>query len=114
MPDDTAGVPVLEVMQLRKQFALSRGWFRAAQSIRAVDGVSFSIGRGETLALVGESGCGKSTTARLVLRLLEPTAGTIRFRERDVTRLAGEELRGVRRGMNIVFQDPFSSTVMRG
>jgi oligopeptide transport system ATP-binding protein len=102
--------PLLAVEGLSKHFPARTTLFgRATGVMRAVDAVSFSIGRGETLALVGESGCGKSTTARLVLRLLEPTAGRIRFRERDVTRLAGEELRGVRRGMNIVFQDPFSS-----
>jgi oligopeptide/dipeptide ABC transporter ATP-binding protein len=78
-------------------------------TVRAVDGVSFTLDRGETLALVGESGCGKSTTARLVLRLIEPSAGTLRFEGRDITGISGASLRAMRRRMQIVFQDPYAS-----
>jgi oligopeptide transport system ATP-binding protein len=82
---------------------------RSTATVRAVDGIAFSINRGETLALVGESGCGKSTTARLVLRLIEPTTGTIRFDGSEIQNLQGEPLRALRRRMQIVFQDPFAS-----
>ncbi len=95
--------PILETIGLAKHFRTRSGL------VRAVDGVSFSLARGETMALVGESGCGKSTTARLVLRLIEPTAGTVRFDGQDITALPGGELRRLRRRMQIVFQDPFAS-----
>ena len=94
---------LLEATDLKKHFRTRSGL------VRAVDGVSFSLGRGETLALVGESGCGKSTTARLVLRLIEPTAGSVRFEGQEITALPGAELRRLRRRMQIVFQDPFAS-----
>ncbi len=102
---------LLEVENLAKHYEVKRGLLfgRHVGSVRAVDGVSFSLGHGETLALVGESGCGKSTTARLVLRLIEPTAGTVRFEGTDITQMRGEPMRKLRRRMQIVFQDPFAS-----
>ena len=103
--------PLLEVDGLAKLYPIRRGlvFSRETGAVRAVDGISFSLGRGETLALVGESGCGKSTTARLVLRLIEPSAGTVRFEGEDITGLGGAALRKLRRRMQIVFQDPFAS-----
>ena len=104
------GRPLLEVERLVKHFPVGQGLLnRTAGTVRAVDGVSFAIGRGETLGLVGESGCGKSTTARLVLRLIEPTSGSIRFEGREITKLGRKELRKLRREMQIVFQDPYDS-----
>jgi oligopeptide transport system ATP-binding protein len=102
---------LLEVRELSKHFAVRRGLIFTGSSgvVRAVDGVSFALDRGETLALVGESGCGKSTTARLVLRLIEPSGGMVRFDGRDITNLKGAVLRRLRRRMQIVFQDPFAS-----
>ena len=94
---------LLAATDLKKHFRTRSGL------VRAVDGVSFTLAKGETLALVGESGCGKSTTARLVLRLIEPTGGTVAFEGRDITTIPGGELRRLRRRMQIVFQDPFAS-----
>ncbi len=101
----------MEVAGLAKHYPMRRGLLLALTvgNVRAVDGVSFQIFRGETLALVGESGCGKSTTARLVLRLIEPTAGSVRFEDADITALRGDAMRRLRRRMQIVFQDPFAS-----
>ena len=105
-----AETPVLEVAGLKKHFPVKKGLLsRTAGKVYAVDGVSFHIDRGETLGLVGESGCGKSTVGRTVLRLLDPTAGTIKLAGRDVTHLSKSELRPVRREMQIIFQDPYSS-----
>ena len=102
--------PVLEMKDLKKHFPVQKGLLRrTAGHVFAVDGVSFSIAPGETLGLVGESGCGKSTVGRTVLRLIEPTAGSITLDGEDITRLGKVELRPYRRRMQIIFQDPFSS-----
>jgi oligopeptide transport system ATP-binding protein len=94
---------LLEVRDLVKHFIIGRG------IVRAVDGVSFSIERGETLGLVGESGCGKTTTGRCILQLERPTSGTVRFEGRELTTLNQRELRAVRRKVQVIFQDPYSS-----
>ena len=102
--------PVLEVRNLKKHFPVKKGVLRrTVGQVYAVDDVTFSIGEGETLGLVGESGCGKSTVARTVMRLIEPTDGSIRLDGHDVTRLGKAEMRPYRRQMQIIFQDPFSS-----
>ena len=102
--------PLLEVTDLTKHYPLKRGLLgRNAGAVKAVDGVSFTIGDGETVALVGESGCGKSTVARTVMRLIEPTSGSIKLEGRDITRLGKAEMRPFRRQMQIVFQDPFAA-----
>jgi oligopeptide/dipeptide ABC transporter ATP-binding protein len=102
--------PVLEAIDLKKHFPVKKGILRrTAGYVYAVDGVTFSIGEGETLGMVGESGCGKSTVARTVMRLVEPTAGSIRLDGHDVTRLGKAEMRPYRRQMQMIFQDPFSS-----
>jgi oligopeptide/dipeptide ABC transporter ATP-binding protein len=102
--------PVLEVRDLKKHFPVRKGLLRGARgTVFAVDGVSFTIRAGETLGLVGESGCGKSTVGRTILRLIEPTAGSIRVSGSDITHLSKTELRPYRRQMQIIFQDPFSS-----
>jgi oligopeptide transport system ATP-binding protein len=102
---------LLEVEGLAKHYPVKKGVVlqKTVGAVRAVDGVSFHLDRGETLALVGESGCGKSTTARLVLRLIEPSAGRIRFDGQDVTEVDGGAMRLLRRRMQIVFQDPYAS-----
>jgi oligopeptide/dipeptide ABC transporter ATP-binding protein len=101
---------LLEVRNLKKYFPTGKGLIGAgSESVKAVDGVSFTIRRGETFGLVGESGCGKSTTGRCILRLIEPTAGEISFDGRDLAALGSDEMRRLRRDMQIIFQDPYSS-----
>ena len=102
--------PVLEAVDLKKHFPVKKGILRrTVGQVYAVDGVTFTIGEGETLGMVGERGCGKSTVARTVLRLVEPTSGSIKLDGHDVTRLGKAELRPYRRQMQMIFQDPFSS-----
>ncbi|MFZ4530517.1 MAG: ABC transporter ATP-binding protein [Alsobacter sp.] len=102
--------PLLSVRDLGKVFrSRGRGFLAPPVETRAVDGVNFAIGRGETLGLVGESGCGKTTTGRMVVRLLSPSAGSIRFDGQEISTLSGKALRALRRDLQIVFQDPMSS-----
>jgi ABC-type microcin C transport system duplicated ATPase subunit YejF len=102
--------PLLVVRDLETHFPIRRGLLRRqVGAVRAVDGVSFSVGRGRTLGLVGESGCGKTTVGRSVLRLVEPTAGAVHYAGRDVRGTQGADLRALRRRMQIVFQDPYGS-----
>src|SRR6202165_5848567 len=101
---------LLEVSDLKMHYPVRSGILRRrVGTVHAVDGVSFTLGVGETLGLVGESGCGKSTVARSILRLVEPTGGSIRLNGRDITHLGKAELRPNRRSMQIIFQDPFAS-----
>jgi oligopeptide transport system ATP-binding protein len=105
-----AGTPLVEVTDLVKHFPVRGGVLqRTIGLVQAVDGVSFEIRRGETLGLVGESGCGKTTVGRLLLRLIEPTSGTIRFDGQDITKVRGAALKPYRRRMQIIFQDPYAS-----
>jgi oligopeptide/dipeptide ABC transporter ATP-binding protein len=107
----SAPAPLMRVSGLVKHFPLARGVLvrRGAGAVRAVDGVSFDVLAGETLGLVGETGCGKSTTAKLMMRLLDATAGQISFEGQDITRLGGARLKAVRRQLQMIFQDPYSS-----
>ena len=112
--EEVAGVSennhLLEVADLKKHFPIKKGLFSRVQGyVRAVDGISFTIGRKETLGLVGESGCGKTTAGRTILRLLEPTSGDVRFQGRSVFAFDKAQQRQMRRNMQIVFQDPFGS-----
>ena len=102
---------LVEVRDLVKHFPITRGIViqRKVGAVQAVDGVSFDIEQGETLGIVGETGCGKSTTARLIMRLLAPSSGSIRFEGQDITDLKGARLKAVRREMQMIFQDPYSS-----
>ena len=105
-----SAVPLLRVEALRKHFSIKGGLLGREQArVHAVDGVSFSLQAGETLGVVWESGCGKSTTGRCILRLIEPSSGVVEYQGRDVIAMQGEELRRLRRDMQIIFQDPFAS-----
>ncbi len=105
------GEPIFEVRDLVKEFPIEGSYLvrRQLGAVHAVDGVSFDVLRGETFGIVGESGCGKSTTARLLLRLLDPTAGSVRFDGREIAGLSTSELKPLRREMQMIFQDPYSS-----
>ena len=106
-----SGEPLLEVTDLVKHFPIKEGLLinREVDRVRAVDGVSLTIARGETLGLVGESGSGKSTLCRTVLQLLEPTSGSVRFEGREIAGLSRRQMRPLRREMQMIFQDPFAS-----
>src|SRR2546423_7832922 len=113
-PQRRARVSLVEVENLVVRYPVPRGIVgtvarRPRRTVHAVDGVSFSLQPREILALVGESGCGKTTTAQTLLRLVEPEAGSIRFEGRDVTRLSSRELRPLRRRMQLIYQDPYES-----
>lgn len=105
-----ATTPLLTVRNLKKHFPVKKGLFgKTVGHVKAVDGISFYVNHGETLGIVGESGCGKSTTGRVLMRLLEPTAGDIQFDGKDLTSLSAEEMRKTRRDIQMVFQDPYAS-----
>ena len=110
LDEEAAARPLVEIRGLVKHFPIKGGILqRRVGTVQAVDGVDLVVQRGETVGLVGESGCGKTTVGRLLLRLIEPTAGTIVFDGRDITRIRGAELKPYRRRMQIVFQDPYAS-----
>ncbi|HEX2385319.1 MAG TPA: dipeptide/oligopeptide/nickel ABC transporter ATP-binding protein, partial [Candidatus Binatia bacterium] len=101
---------LLEIHNLKKYFPVGGGLFSSHKGeVRAVDGVDLTVEEGETLGIVGESGCGKSTLGRTILRLIEPTAGEVRFEGKDLLKLSSRELRAMRREMQIIFQDPYAS-----
>jgi oligopeptide/dipeptide ABC transporter ATP-binding protein len=110
-PPAPAGEPLLEVTDLRKHFPVTSGilFKRQVGAVKAVDGVSFSVRKGETLGLVGESGCGKTTTGRMIMHLLQPTSGKIVFEGHEITKMSQGQMRPLRRDIQMIFQDPYSS-----
>ncbi|HEU5104202.1 MAG TPA: ATP-binding cassette domain-containing protein [Solirubrobacterales bacterium] len=110
-PGTTGGAPLLEVTDLVKHFPIKRGILidREVDQVRAVDGISFRVERGETLGLVGESGSGKSTACRAVLQLIKPTAGSVKFEGEEISGLGRRQMRPLRRQMQMIFQDPYAS-----
>ena len=104
------GEPILKVRDLKVHFPIKKGFFgRVVDHVKAVDGISFDVYPGQTLGLVGESGCGKTTTGRAILRLVEPTSGTVEFQGKDLSTVSPAEFREIRRDLQIIFQDPYSS-----
>ena len=105
------GGPILQVQDVKKHFAVTEGllWSKIVGLVKAVDGISFSVPEGQTLAIVGESGCGKTTTAKVILRLETPTSGHVLVDGRDVHAIAGDDLKDYRTMVQAVFQDPWSS-----
>ena len=102
--------PILEVSHLKKYFDIKGGIFgKSVGEVKAVDDLSFSVNEGEILGIVGESGCGKSTAGKSILRLIEPTDGSVKFEGTDLTDLTSEEMRQLRKNMQIIFQDPYAS-----
>ncbi|MFS0557369.1 ABC transporter ATP-binding protein [Brevibacillus sp. 179-C9.3 HS] len=106
---EKSAVPLLQVSNLVKHFPIKRGYFQEKAYVKAVSNLSLNIYKGETYGLVGESGCGKSTTGRMILRLLEPTSGSVQYNGQDITQFSEEELRNARKEMQIIFQDPYSA-----
>ncbi|CAI8904470.1 dipeptide ABC transporter ATP binding subunit DppF [Brevibacillus sp. IT-7CA2] len=106
---EKTAVPLLQVSNLVKHFPIKGGYFQKKAYVKAVSNLSLKIYKGETYGLVGESGCGKSTTGRMILRLLEPTSGSVQYKGQDITQFSDEELRNARKEMQIIFQDPYSA-----
>ena len=106
----TTTPPILEVRELRKYFPIRKGMFsRTVGQVKALDGISFDVRAGEVLGLVGESGCGKTTAGRCILQLIAPTSGSVKFESQELVGLPRRQMRPLRRRMQIVFQDPYSS-----